>query len=517
MSMEAAHSESRARTPTPTNDAPLATEKTTARKSWTLRIRETLLWAPARCRWNPDTPPVFTLGMNILFGLAGASTVANLYYNQPILNILANDFGVSYEASARVPTLAQSGYSAGLFLLCPLGDLLPRRPYTLLLMLFTATVWIGLCVTRSFVVFQILSFITGFTTVTPQLMLPLVADLSPPNKRAANLSIVVSGNIGGILIARILSGVVTNFVHWRVIYWIAMGIQYTMFILLFLFMPDYPSTNPDGVSYPRLLIDVVRMLFRHPVLMQSSLIGLCTSATFTSFWTTLTFLFAGAPYYYSPLVIGLFALIIIPGIILSPIYARTFIDKIVPMASALIGQIIALTGVLIGTLTGTYTIAGPIIFALFLDAGFQITQIANRSAIYSCEPKGRNRVNTAFMVVSFLGQVTGTSAGNRLYAQHGWIASGGLSIGLICFSIFLLTLRGPYEDRWIGWKGGASIRKKNKMSADGRANEVVQLGGTKEGDAVPESQLEKGNVERALEEAAAEDVLPDSRVESKQR
>ncbi|KAG8631158.1 hypothetical protein KVT40_000298 [Elsinoe batatas] len=473
-----------------------STEEKTVSQSPSLltRLLEMLNWMPERCRWNPEKPPVFKTPMNILFAFAGAFTVANLYYAQPILNILARDFNVSNETSARIPTLAQSGYCAGLFLLCPLGDLLRRRPFTLSLILFTATVWIGLCITTSFTTFQVLSFITGFTTVTPQLMLPLVGDLSPAHKRAQSLSIVVSGNIMGILIARILSGVVTNFVRWRVIYYIALGLQYTILTLLFLFMPDYPSTNPSGLSYHSLLMDVFTLFFRHPVLFQSSLIGFCTSATFTSFWTTLTFLLSGAPYFYSPLIIGLFALINIAGIFLSPIYARTFIDKFVPMFSALIGQFIALAGVLIGTLTGTTTVAGPVLFALFLDAGFQITQIANRSAIYSCDPKARNRVNTTFMVVSFLGQVTGTAAGNRLYAARGWKASGGLSIGLIGFNILLLVVRGPYEDRWVGWRGGASMRKKNRMSADGRPVGVVEK------KVVGEKGGEKGNVERASEE-----------------
>jgi predicted MFS family arabinose efflux permease len=70
-----------------------------------------------------------------------AVTVANLYYNHPILNILAHDFGVRYEQIAQVPTIMQAGYAAGLLFLCPLGDLLPRRPFVCGLVLFTATMW----------------------------------------------------------------------------------------------------------------------------------------------------------------------------------------------------------------------------------------------------------------------------------------------------------------------------------------------------------------------------------------
>lgn len=81
------------------------------------------------------------MGLNCLFAFAGAFTVANLYYSHPILNILADDFGVRDEEAAQIPTVMQAGYAAGLLFLCPLGDLLPRRPFTLWLIFFTATLW----------------------------------------------------------------------------------------------------------------------------------------------------------------------------------------------------------------------------------------------------------------------------------------------------------------------------------------------------------------------------------------
>jgi hypothetical protein len=98
-------------------------------------------WTPPKCRWDPAKPPQFSMGLNFLFAFAGAFTVANLYYNHPILNILANDFDVPYEKAAQIPTLMQAGYAVGLFLLCPLGDLLRRRPFVLSLVFFTSSLW----------------------------------------------------------------------------------------------------------------------------------------------------------------------------------------------------------------------------------------------------------------------------------------------------------------------------------------------------------------------------------------
>jgi len=71
---------------------------------------------------------------------AATFTVANLYYNHPILNILADDFNVSNERASQVPTLMQAGYASGLLLICPLGDVFRRRAFVLSLICFTATV-----------------------------------------------------------------------------------------------------------------------------------------------------------------------------------------------------------------------------------------------------------------------------------------------------------------------------------------------------------------------------------------
>ncbi len=203
------------------------------------------------------------------------------------------------------------------------------------------------------------------------------------------------------------------------------------------------------------------MLFKHPVLVQACLVGFCTSTTFTSFWTTLTFLLAGEPYNFSPLYIGLFALIGIFSMCFGPPYSRFVIDRFVPLFSVINGELICITGISIGTYTGTFTLAGPVIQAFMTDFGLQTTQIANRTAIYAIEPKARNRVNTAFMVSVFIGQIVGTSVGNTLYAQGGWHKSGSASVGFIGAALCFCFARGPWEKGWVGWRGGWGIRRRD--------------------------------------------------------
>lgn len=434
------------------------------------------LYVPRNCQYDPSNPPKFSIWLNILFGFAGAFTVANLYYSHPILNILAHDFHVPYVQVSTIPTLAQAGYAAGLLFLCPLGDMLRRRPFVLSLVFFTATLSIGLCVTKSIQVFGAIQFITGVTTVTPQLMMPLVGELAPANRKAFALSIVTTGLMLGVLLARLLSGIVTQYTSWRIIYWLSVGLQYIIFATLWCFMPDYPSTNPDqklGLkTYVKILWSILAMMTRHPVLVQACVISFFVSATFTNFWTVLTFLLAGPPYNYSAIVIGLFALVGIGSMCLGPFYARLVIDKFVPLFTVLLGMGWCMLGICIGTYTGTFTVAGPILQAFLNDFGMQTSQIANRSAIFAVEPKGRNRVNTAYMAFTFAGQLTGTSVGAHLYDRGGWTASGSYSVASIGLALLVVLVRGPWEEGWVGWHGGWSIWKKNKTSADGRVREI---------------------------------------------
>jgi predicted MFS family arabinose efflux permease len=302
-------------------------------------------------------------------------------------------------------------------------------------------------------------------------MLPLVGDLAPPNKRAAALSVVVSGFVMGILVARLLSGIMTQYTSWRNVYWMSVGLQYTIFGSLWAFMPDYPATN-KRLNYFKMLWSMIVMLTKHPVLVQACLISFFTSATFTSFWTVLTFLLAGPPYHYDSVTIGLFALIGIGTMFSTPLYGRLIIDRFVPWFSVILGMIWSMIGICVGAYAGKHTVAAPIIQAFFLDLGMQTAQIANRSSIYTVEPNGRNRINTCFMVFTFFGQLTGTSVGAQLYARGGWVGSQSFSVGCIGMATLITFARGPFETGWIGWSGGLSIKKRSKDSADGHTQET---------------------------------------------
>ena len=189
-------------------------------------------------------------------------------------------------------------YAAGLLLISPLGDLVRRRQLILLLVLVSTMLTIGLGITPNLRVFEALCFLIGVASVTPQILMPLAADLATPERRASALSVVLSGLMLGILIARVLAGVIGNFNTWRIVYYMAIGVQCLVLVGAYFVLPDYPAKNRD-LTYFNILYTMAKFAVTEPLVIQSALINVASSACFTSFWVTLTFLLGGPPYYYS--------------------------------------------------------------------------------------------------------------------------------------------------------------------------------------------------------------------------
>ncbi|KAJ3570703.1 hypothetical protein NP233_g4229 [Leucocoprinus birnbaumii] len=436
---------------------------------------------PLHLRYNPSKPFHFGMTLNIAFGFFSTFTVANLYYCQPLLSELllhkrdagpflsptspnfprlsSDVFGDIKVASFIVPTLIQAGYACGLLLISPLGDLVRRRPLILATVIFSTGLTIGLAFTKSLIVFEVISFIVGAVSVTPQILIPLVADLAPDKRRASAISIVFSGLLFGILVARVLAGIIAQFVSWRVVYYFAIGVQGLVLIGCHLMLPDYPSKN-QNLTYWSILWTMAKFSVTEPVLIQACIINFCSSACFSNFWVTLTFLLGGAPYFYSTLVIGLFGLIGMAGVSMGPIGGRV-IDKLVPWYASLVGICALLVFQAIQTAAGGIHVAAVIIATFGIDVFRQNLQVSLSTAIFLIEPAARARLNAVSILSIFIGQVMGTSVGTDVFIKFGWRAGAALSLAWTGFMLFILLLRGPHCRRytWFGYEGGLSVKK----------------------------------------------------------
>lgn len=189
-------------------------------------------------------------------------------------------------------------YAVGLLTICPLGDLVRRRPLILLLTFTTATLTIGLAATSHFPVFQVLSFFVGVFSIVPQILTPLALDLTPPERRAFVLSILCADRELSAILNFVLSGIVGQDATWRAVYYIAVGLQYGLLVVLYFVLPDRPLKR-EHETYLGVLRGMARYAVTEPLLIQSCLFTAAETACLSNRITTLALLLGRPPFNFS--------------------------------------------------------------------------------------------------------------------------------------------------------------------------------------------------------------------------
>jgi predicted MFS family arabinose efflux permease len=76
--------------------------------------------------------------LSFILAAASGVSVANIFYSQPLLDLIARTFGTTESSAAIVVTVTQLGYAAGIIVLVPLGDLVDGRALASRILVVTA-------------------------------------------------------------------------------------------------------------------------------------------------------------------------------------------------------------------------------------------------------------------------------------------------------------------------------------------------------------------------------------------
>lgn len=359
-------------------------------------------------------PLVFTLA-------AGAGlSVASIYYSQPMLDIIGKQFNVGVGAVGMVPMLTQMGYALGILLLAPLGDRHDRRAIILIkgLLLVAALLLCGF--SGGLNALLIASFATGLTATVAQDIVPASAALAPERSRGKTVGTVMTGLLVGILLSRVVSGVVAEYFGWRAMYWLAAALVLFISLALWRALPRF--TPGTSVSYPRLLLSLAHLWQHHQTLRRAALAQGLLSVGFSAFWSTLALMLSDR-FHLDSAVAGAFGLAGAAGAMAAPL-AGSIADRIGPARVTIVGA---------GLVTVSFALmfllpALPILAQLALivlstigfDLGVQATLVAHQTLVYSLAPEARSRLNALLFTVVFIGMATGAALGSLALARWGW-------------------------------------------------------------------------------------------------
>ncbi|MEI2393827.1 MULTISPECIES: MFS transporter [Paenibacillus] len=376
----------------------------------------------------------------LLFAIACGLAVANIYYAQPLLDAISQEFGITPSSVGLVITITQVCYALGLLLLVPLGDLLNRRWLIAGQMLISvlALIVVGTAPTSRVLFISIAA--VGLLAVVTQTLVAFAATLADPAERGRTVGVVTSGIVIGILLARTFAGVLTDVAGWRSVYLVSAGLTLIMAGVLFRVLPkDEPSR--EALSYLQLLRSLFTLFAQERILRIRAVLALLIFTAFSILWTSLVLPLSAPPLSLSHTAIGAFGLAGVAGALAAARAGR--------LADRGLGQRTtgaALILLLLSWLPISYTehsLPSLVAGIILLDLAVQAVHVTNQSMILNLHPEARSRLTAGYMIFYSIGSATGSIASTSIYAYSGWngVCLLGAMVSALALLFWALTRR----------------------------------------------------------------------------
>lgn len=371
----------------------------------------------------------------LLFAAACGVVVANLYYPQPLIGLIAPDIGLPAWQASFIVTLTQLGYGTGMILLVPLGDLLENRRLVLSTLLGAVIALALAAFAMNPWWFLATSLLVGISSVSVQMLVPMAAHMAPEATRGKIVGIVTSGLLSGVMLARPVSSMVASVLGWRWVFGMSALLMIMIGTVLWRFLPERRPQADH--SYRSLISSLWTVLTTMPLLRRRGAYQAMMFGAFTLYWTVTPLLLAGPAYGLSQQGIALFALAGALGIFGAPIGGH-LADKGLARPATLAAFALGAAAFLLAMLGGAVSLALLVISGVVLDFAVQVNLVVGQREIYTLGSHIRSRLNALYMAILFTGGALGSSLASVTYTTAGWsgVCWLGMAFPLLAMVLF---------------------------------------------------------------------------------
>ena len=353
----------------------------------------------------------------LMMAVMAGFTVANLYYNQPLLDLICRETGITQVEANLITVVTQIGYALGLLFVVPLADMVSVRRIVVVGMTAAAVSAVTIGLAGNVWVLWGASLTLGVSSIMPQLFIPMAALYSLPENKSRNMGYVASGLITGIVSARAVSGYVGDWLGWRWMFFIVAFLMLVGLLVSLRMMPQVTLTFKG--NYRQLMHTVGSIFMSHPRIRLYSLRPAMSFASMMSIWSCMAFHLAGSPFHAGSDAVGMLALCGVAGAIAAS-GAGKYVSRVGIFRMSIIGGSLQLMAWSSAWLFGdTYT--GLIVAIILADIGAQCLQVSNQSGSLQQLPQATNRVNTIFMTTLFIGGSLGTFFSGLGWSMKRWL------------------------------------------------------------------------------------------------
>lgn len=251
---------------------------------------------------NGGIPRHILVMMSVIAGL----TVANLYYNQPLLEEMRLSLGVGEVEANLITVITQIGYALGLLFVVPMADMYSRRKIVMTCMVIAFLMASAIALSSNIWIVWGASIILGACSVVPQIFVPMAGLFSRPEQKSRNMGFVLSGLLTGILLARVISGYLGGWIGWRLMFGIAAFVMLVCLLVSLRMMPVMASSFSG--NYRALIVTVGKIYVSHSRMRVYSLRAGFGFGSMMAIWSCLAFHLAGEPFYAGSNMVGMLGL-----------------------------------------------------------------------------------------------------------------------------------------------------------------------------------------------------------------
>ncbi|ANJ73925.1 MFS transporter [Ralstonia insidiosa] len=367
-------------------------------------------------RWLVRGHPGY-LRANLALFAAGFSTFSLLYCVQPLMPLLAHDFGLTPAQTSLVLSVSTLLLAFAILFAGLLSESIHRKTLMggslvlssgLTLLAAVLPGWHDLLVTRA-----LLGIVLGGV---PAVAMAYLAEEVHPQGLGMAMGLYVGGTAFGGMAGRVLTGVVADHTGWR----IAMGVTGALclvaaLVFIWLLPPSRRFVPRKGVALGDLL-DTLAAHLREPGLRALFTMGFLLMGGFVTIYNYASFHLLDAPYSLSQTALGGIFMVYLLGIVASAWFGR-MADRHGRGRMLLTGTALMSTGVLL-------TLAAPLVLVIggiaLLTFGFFGAHAVASGWVGRRAQRAKGQAAALYLLAYYLGSSLIGTAGGKLYALWGW-------------------------------------------------------------------------------------------------